>query len=119
MTAALSGIQDQKSTTSLGASKAFTAVRKQLPAKTNLVFLMDLPGVVAKAAKVVADKGLLPVPIDGAVLEGLDLKESYIGFSLAVESQGIRSNTVIPVEQLQGLAKIGMLFATLSMQGRQ
>lgn len=119
MAAALTGAQDSKATANVGASKAFTNVRKELSAKANLVFLIDLPNLVAKVAKIVADKQLVPVPIDGAMLEGLELKESYIGFSVAVEPQGIRSNTVIPVEQLQGFAKIGMMFVALKMQGGQ
>lgn len=108
MTKALSTIESKPTP-----SPALDAARKQLAPKANAVFLIDLPGLVATAAKAAADSQMLPIPIDPAMIEGLQLKESYIGFSIGTEPQGIRSNTHIPVEQVQGLARIGILVFTL------
>lgn len=97
-------------------SPALDAARKQLAPKANVVFLLDLPGLVATAAKLVAESQTLPIQLDPAMIEGLQLKESYIGFSIGTEPAGIRSNTHIPVEQVQGLARIGILDFTLMQQ---
>lgn len=99
-------------------SSAFDQARKSLAPKANVVFLLDLPGLIAKGAKMAIESGMVPIPLEASAIDGLQLKESYIGFSVGTEPQGIRCNTNIPADQIQGVAKIGMLVATLMQQGR-
>ena len=58
----------------------------------------------------------LPVPINAAALDGLQLTPSYIGGAVACEPTAARMQVVIPVEQAQGIAKI---VTTLMMGQRQ
>lgn len=113
MTKALAS-QSAKSNTSPNA--AFDLARKQLGAKANLIVLFDLPMTVANAAKLVVESGLVPIPLEPAMLEGLQLKESYLGFSIGTEPQGIRVNTHIPVEQVQGMTRLAFLVFSLRQQ---
>ena len=59
---------------------------------------------------------VLPIPIDANTIDALQLKESYIGFSLGAEPQGLRGKFTFPVEQAQGIAKIVFMFVALQQQ---
>ena len=69
--------------------------------------------------RVAADGGVLPIPIEKTALEGLQIEESYLGFSIGAEPGAVRIKTNIPTEQVKGLAKIAMFAVALQMQGRQ
>jgi hypothetical protein len=55
----------------------------------------------------------LPLPLDANQLKELQSKPSYFGLSAATEPQGLRVKTVVPVEQMQGVAKIVMFVQNL------
>ncbi|MBS0264987.1 MAG: hypothetical protein JSS02_23845 [Planctomycetes bacterium] len=94
-----------------GSSKsAYVQARGKLGAKANLVVLFDLPNTLAKILDLVVQAQVLPLPLDPNQVKGLQSSPSYIGLSAGVEPQGLRVKTLIPVEQMQGIAKIVMFF---------
>jgi hypothetical protein len=64
--------------------------------------------MVGKILNMVVESQVLPpvIPIDADQVKDLQSKPSYFGLSAATEPQGLRVKTVIPVEQMQGIAKI-------------
>ncbi len=82
------------------------AARQQLSKEANLVFLIDLPGLAVDALGTASQFGQLPIPIDAAGLKGLGIEPSYLGCSVTTEKQGVRAKTHVPLEQLQGIAKL-------------
>lgn len=92
-----------------GASKSpVMQARGNLAAKSNVVFLLDLPNTIAKILEVVVQSQILPpvFPLDLDQIKSLQTKPSYFGLSAGTEPQGLRVKTHIPVEQMQGIAKI-------------
>jgi hypothetical protein len=116
MTAALAA---SKGGSSESGSKALLAARGQHGNKTNLLAFVDLPNLIVGAIRVAADGGVLPIPIEKTALEGLQIEESYLGFSVGAEPGAVRIKTNIPTEQVKGLAKIAMFGVALQMQARQ
>ncbi len=80
--------------------------RTKLAPKSNLLVLWDIPGTVAKIMAMVVESQTVPLPIDPDAVKELQSKPSYFGLSAAGEPQGLRVKTVVPVEQMQGIAKI-------------
>jgi hypothetical protein len=98
----------EKKTDTIGSAAPYEEARKRLSDKSNLLVLFDLPGFLSKAIELVVDSGALPIPINVEGVRSLDIKPSFLGFSLATEPEGLRVKTSIPVEQAQGVAKIVM-----------
>jgi hypothetical protein len=86
---------------------AATAARKRLVGKANVIVLADLARLVASGVRLASREGVLRV--DGAAMDGLGLKPSFIGLSIACEPTSVGAQLDIPVEQAQGIAKIAML----------
>jgi hypothetical protein len=80
--------------------------RGKLGAKSNLLVLWDIPGTVAKIAAIVVESQMVPIPVDPDAVKELQSKPSYTGLSAATEPQGLRVKAVVPVEQMQAVAKI-------------
>ncbi len=110
MTDALAAQEQKPSATS---KPAFEQARGKLTAKSNFVFLLDLPNTLAKILEVVVQAQVLPLPLDANQVKGLQSKPSYFGLSAATEAQGLRVKTSIPIEQMQGIAKIAMFVQNL------
>lgn len=88
--------------------EAVAAARKRLVEKANVVALVDLARLVASGVKLAAREKVIPV--DASMIDGLQLKPSFIGISLASGPTSAGAQLDIPVEQAQGIAKIVMLF---------
>lgn len=80
--------------------------RAKLGAKANLLFLFDLSNTVSKILVMAVESQSVPIPIDPDTVKDLQSKPSYLGFSVGTEAQGLRVKTVVPLEQMQGIAKI-------------
>jgi hypothetical protein len=80
--------------------------RGKLAPKSNLLVLWDLPGTLAKIMSIVVESQTVPIPVDPDAVKELQSKPSYFGLSAAAEPQALRVKTVVPVEQMQGVAKI-------------
>ena len=100
---ALTGL-DQK--TSEASKSSLQQTRAKLGAKANLVVLFDPTNTVAKIVDLLAQSQAVPIPLDAEQVKGLQTKPSFFGLSAATEAQGLRVKTVIPVEQMQGIARI-------------
>ena len=89
--------------------------RSVLGPQANVLGLMDLPGTVAKALRIVgeSDIGKMFLPLDEDTLEQLALPSSYSGLSLAVEPAALRTRTAMPVEQIRGVLTLVEIFQKL------
>ena len=95
---------DQKPSES--SKSAFQQSRAKLAAKANLAVLFDLTNTIAKIVDLVVQSQAIPIPLDAEQVKGLQQKPSFFGISAGTEPQGLRVKTLIPVEQMQGIAKI-------------
>jgi hypothetical protein len=103
MTDALAA-QDQKSSDS--SKSTLQQTRGKLGTKANLVVLFDLTNTIAKIVDLIVQSQLVPIPLDADQVKGLQSKPSFFGISAATEPQGLRVKTLVPVEQMQGIARI-------------
>lgn len=89
--------------------------RADLGTQANVLGLMDLPGTVAKALRIVgeSDIGKMFLPLDEDTLESLVLPASYSGLSLVAEPAGLRTRTSMPVEQIRGVLTLVEVFQKL------
>jgi hypothetical protein len=92
--------------------------RAKLAPKSNLLVLWDIPGTVAKIMAMVVESQTVPLPIDPDAVKELQTKPSYFGLSAAAEPQGLRVKTIVPVEQMQGIAKIVKFFRDSGIGGQ-
>jgi hypothetical protein len=98
-----------KNSEAVGSAAHFQQARGRLAEKANVVVLFDLPGTAAKVIELLIESGTVAVPLSPEAIKGLDLKPSFLGLSMATETQGLRVKTSIPTEQAQGVAKIVLL----------
>lgn len=94
-------------------TEGFTKSRARLSEKANFLVLINYSQLIADGAQLASEAGLIPVKIDDDLVDGLELKESYVGFSFATEPQAARTVLHIPVEQVQGFAKMAITAAAL------
>lgn len=90
--------------------------RKVLMDKVNFIVLIDLPSGVAAGLKVASQLDEFPIPLDSQMIDNLNLAPSYIGFGIAAEENALRCRTDVPIKQIQGIAKLAMLFAGMRNQ---
>lgn len=86
---------------------ARTTARKRFVDQANVVIVADVPQLMVSAIRLAARE--LPVPINAAVLDGLQFPPSFIGAAFACEPTAARVQCEIPVAQAQGIAKVVML----------
>lgn len=94
--------------TNIGGHAAFRATRTRLLSKANFLGLVDLPGLVASGMDMVMNAGLAPpgaIPFNENDLKEIRGETSFMGTSVAVEGHGIHAKTVVPVPQMQGIAR--------------
>lgn len=87
--------------------------RAKLGEKANLVFMLDVPNLIAKILSIVVERAGLPLPIQPEDIKGLQGKPSYLALAAATEPQGLRVKTQVPLEQMQGIAKFVDFVQTL------
>ena len=106
-------LKTYKATSSASAATAFQA--KLLPA-SNLTWMLDLPTLAIRAAKVAGDFGA-QLPFEASELDGLEVTPSFMGGAVAVEKNAVRAKFTLPVEQAQNIAKL-VMFGIQKQQGR-
>lgn len=116
MAAALEQLKSPRQSNTNGPMQA---ERKELPTESNILALLDLPGIVAGAARVASRGGLFPVKLDDQFFNSLGIQKSYMGFAVAAESQGLRVKTHLPVTQLRGIAQLVGAVQMRMMQQQQ
>jgi hypothetical protein len=77
--------------------------------KANLLAYVDLPKLAAQVIKSISESQVVPFPVNRQMIDNLTLEPSYIGFSLSTGAQELTMQTRIPVEQLQGMARLSVL----------
>lgn len=98
---------------SLTTSKTWTdetllKARAGLHEQANALMLVDMPNSLLAASRAVLSTNTLPLPIQASQLDGLEVKPSYSGFSMAVESNTLEARGTIPVDTFKGFTQIGM-----------
>jgi hypothetical protein len=88
----------------IGKEAAFQATRAKLLPQANFIGLLDLPGTLASAMGLAIEAGA-PVPLNENDLKDIRGEASYLGISVSLEGGGIKAKTVVPVQQMQGVAK--------------
>ena len=61
---------------------------------------------IAKIVDLVVQSQAVPIPLDAEQVKNLQQKPSFFGISAGTEPQGLRVKTLVPVEQMQGIARI-------------
>lgn len=102
----------------VGASETFKSVREQVGKSANFVALLDLARLGVEAGIRIAESGEFPVPFDAESLKELDIQPSYIGFSIATESQALRCRTSITAAQVKAIVKLVQFSQTMQQRGR-
>lgn len=97
------------------ASAATTFQAKLLPA-SNLTWMVDLPTLAVRAAKLAGDFGA-QLPFEASELDGLEVTPSFMGGAVAIEKSAVRAKFTLPVEQAQNIAKL-VMFGIQKQQGR-
>lgn len=90
--------------------------RKVMMDQLNVIGLIDIPGLIGSGLKVASELEELQLPIDSQMIDNLNLQRSFIGFGIATEENALRCRTDIPMQQIQGIFKISMLFAGMRNQ---
>lgn len=106
-----------KSSSDEPANPTLDLTRSQLSAKANLVWLMDVPGLVSDALGLMSSGGgQLPVAIPEEELKKLSGQRSYLGCSVTTEPAGLRAKTFVPKQQIESIYKLVGMFRTMFQQ---
>lgn len=101
--AALKAVETPPKSTSLQAVKA------KLGSKPCFVAFVDIATLAVKGMNVAKSINEEAVPFDvDAITKDLELKPSYLGFGIEVQDAAVSLKTVLPVDQIKSLVKIGM-----------
>ncbi len=95
-------------------NESLAKTRGELLTKANAVFLIDVPGVVVDAMRIVAESGTIPIPVTPAQLNGISKEPSYIGISVSTSETGLHARTSVPMAQMKGIFKVVMLFQQMA-----
>ena len=90
-------------------SASLQAVKAKLGAKPCFVALIDFATLAVKGMGLAKSFGGDDLPFDvEAIAKDLELKPSYLGFGIEVHDAALSLKTVVPVDQIKSLVKIGM-----------
>lgn len=84
---------------------AFLATRENLAAEVNLIYMIDLPGLLVGIVNAVSENYPL-MPIDLTAIESMELKRSYLGFSIATGAAALKCQSYVPRGQIQGMGSL-------------
>ncbi|MCA9067508.1 MAG: hypothetical protein KDA84_01195, partial [Planctomycetaceae bacterium] len=102
--------------TNAGNNPAFQVTRKKLLSKANFIGMIDVPGVIASGLDIARQFGPVgQVPFNDNDVKAIRGEPSYLGTSIAVEGLGLHAKTVVPVQQMRGIAR----FVRLMQEIRQ
>jgi len=97
-------------------SEAVTKFRKGLIDSPNILFLVDVPGLLVQGMRVASTIPGVPLNINPAMLDSLKFDRSYMGFAAAAEKDAVRARTRIPVEQLRSIFSLVMTAQAMQQQ---
>ncbi|SFI63592.1 hypothetical protein [Planctomicrobium piriforme] len=85
--------------------------RSGLMKQANIIALIDLPGFTGRALKAASHVEGFRVPINAQMIDNLGLRTSYMGFAMGSEGNTLKVQTRVPIDQITGLTKLGVLIA--------
>jgi len=91
--------------------------RKGMMAQANFMSFIDLARTGGKALKIASKIPDLKLPINAQMVDSLNLKPTYVAFAAGVEENTLKTEFRLPVEQIVGLTKIGVLVGTSTRGG--
>lgn len=94
----------QNGKNAIGKEAAYQAARKKLLPQANLIGLLDIPGTLAKGMELAIQAGA-PIPLNENDLKEVRGEPSFVGISVAMEGGGVKAKTIVPVQQMQGIAR--------------
>jgi hypothetical protein len=97
-------------------SPAVAQFRKGLIDSPNVLFLVDVPGLVIQGMKVASGIPGVPFNVNQQMLDSLKFDKSFMGFTAAAEKNAVRAKTRIPVEQLRSIFSLGMTWQAMQQQ---
>lgn len=84
---------------------AFQATRTNLPDESNVIYMIDLPGLISKALQAVSENSPF-LPVDLSELQSMDLKRSFLGFSISTGPAALKCRSYVPRDQIQGMGSL-------------
>lgn len=88
----------------VGGQASYQAARKQLLPQANIIGLLDLPAAIAGGMELAIQSGTA-VPFTENDAKTIRGESSFLGFSVATEKNGLRAKTIVPLKQMQGVAR--------------
>jgi hypothetical protein len=82
--------------------------RDQIQQKVNMLFMIDLVGLIKEGLVLGSQSGSLPFPIDGEDLDKVKLERSYLSVGISNEESGLHCLTSIPILQVKNMVTFGM-----------
>ena len=95
-------------------SNVISQARMQLSPKANVIVLADFGQAVLSGMKLAAKAKRNEIPLTTEDLKDLEVENSYLGFSLALEKDSVRARSSIPALQVKGWVTLGKFFYELS-----
>lgn len=105
----------------IGKHPAFQATRSKLLSKANLIGMVDLPSLIASGMELALTVEVAPagaIPFNENDINAIRGKSTFLGTSIAVEGDGVHAKTVVPVQQMQGVARFVRLIQKIEQEQR-
>jgi len=100
-----------------GKSSSLKKFREPLMKEANFLMFMDLPRFSGDFLSLAAERMEgFPIPLNAQMISSLNLKPSYVGIAVGSTPNTARLELRLPVEQIIGVSKIGVLIGT-TMRG--
>lgn len=109
------------------ALKTYKAASSSSPATTfqatllpmsNLTWMVDLPTLALRGAKVAGEFGA-QLPFEASELDGLKVTPSFMGGAIAIEKNAIRAKFSLPVDNAKNIAKLVLFGIQKQQEARQ
>lgn len=90
--------------------------RGNLPRSANALGYVNLPVLYGEMLKLFSAVEGFPLQLDPTTIDNLNLGQSYVGAAVVAEENAARVVIEIPIDQIQGLAKLGAAVALTFQQ---
>lgn len=93
-------------------SNSIAKYREAAMKEANLLVFLDLSGFVGNILRAASRIENFPLPINGQMIDALNLKSSYISMAGGSEPNIIKTEIRLPVDQIIGMTKLGVLIGS-------
>ncbi|WP_437206246.1 hypothetical protein [Planctomicrobium sp. SH664] len=91
-------------------------LREEMFPEANLLLFLDIPVAISVSLKEISKTGDARIPFNEQMVDNLNLRRSYLGYAVTTDATTVKTRLRVPVEQIQGFAKLGLMFASLQRQ---